>query len=77
NYVDYKDKDIFYTSPEIIFKFAKSLTRRVVLRHDYMPFEFCLYIYKNDVKNKRNVFDEYYRSLPKTIQNDSWLKYPK
>lgn len=77
NYVDYKDKDVFYTSPEIMFKFAKSLTRRVVLRHDYMPFEFCLYLYKNDAKNSRHVFIEYYRSLSKTIQNDLWLKNTK
>jgi len=72
NYVDYKDKDIFYTSPEKILKFAKSLTRRVTIRHDYMPFEFCLYLYKNDNKTKKNVFSEFQQALPKSIQNDLW-----
>lgn len=74
SYVDYKNKEIFYTSPEKIFSFAKTLTRRVSLRHDYMPFEFCLYLYKDDTKNDRNVFHQYYRSLPKTLQNDSWIR---
>ena len=73
NYVDYKDKNIFYTSPEVMFKFSKKLTKRVTLRHDYMPFEFCLYLYKNYKKNSKNVFSEYYNILPKPIQNDSWL----
>lgn len=74
NYVDYKQRKIFYTSPEVMFKFAKNLTKRVTLRHDYMPFEFCLYLYKNDKKNKKNVFQEYSKDLPKSIQNDFWLK---
>ncbi|MGB6464514.1 MAG: class I SAM-dependent methyltransferase [Nitrosotalea sp.] len=72
-YVDYKDKEIFYTSPEKILSFAKELTRRVTLRHDYMPFEFTLYLYKDDGMNKKHVFNEYYQSLTKTEQGDSWL----
>lgn len=71
-YVDYKDKENFYTSPEKIFKFSKNLTRRITLRHDYMPFEFCLYLYKNDKKTKKNVFSEFYQSLPKIIQYDQF-----
>ena len=72
NYVDYKEKNIFYTSPEIMLKFAKTLTRRVVLRHDYFPFEFCLYLYKNDKKNSKNVFSEYYEMQNPSIKKDSW-----
>lgn len=72
NYVDYKEKDIFYTSPEIMFKFAKTITRRVTLRHDYFPFEFCLYLFKNDKKNSKNVFSEYYNEQTISIKTDSW-----
>ncbi len=74
NYVDYKEKGIFYTSPEIMFKFAKTLTRRVILRHDYFPFEFCLYLYKNDKKNSKNVFSEYFNEQNSLIKTDSWKK---
>lgn len=54
NYVDFKNKGTFYTSPEKIFKITKKLSRRVILRHDYFPYEFCLYVYKNDKINKSN-----------------------
>lgn len=74
SYVDYRDKNIFYTSPLKIFDFAKKLTKRVSLRHDYLPYEFCLYLYKNDKKNQKNVFVEYYNQLHPTLQNDTWIK---
>jgi SAM-dependent methyltransferase len=45
SYVDYRQPELFYYSPEEIFAFAKSLTHRVLLRHDYRPFEFCIQIF--------------------------------
>ena len=72
DYVDYKEKDISYTSPEIMFKFAKTMTRRVTLRHDYFPFEFCLYLFKDDKKTSKNVFSEYYNAQSSSIKSDSW-----
>ena len=52
-YVDYKDKKLFYESPERAFNFVKKeLTQFVQLRHDYevkpgvIPFEFTIYVYK-------------------------------
>ncbi len=59
SYVDYKGKDGFYASPEKIFRIAKGLSRGVTLRHDYMPFEFCIYIYKDNKINRRNVFSSF------------------
>lgn len=46
NYVDYKEDSLYYYSPEEMFKFCKSLTKGVVLRHDYPLYEFTLYLYK-------------------------------
>lgn len=51
SYVDFQIPELFYYSPEEIFRFAKSLTRRVVLRHDYRPFEFCVQLFHGDVGN--------------------------
>lgn len=59
DYVDYRNRDLNYTSPEEIFSFCKTLSKRVTLRHDYMPFEFCIYLYKNDSIIENNVFAGY------------------
>lgn len=45
DYVDFREPYLIYRNPEAMFRFAKTLTRRVVLRHDYPLFEFCLYLY--------------------------------
>lgn len=47
SYVDYEQDHLHYYRPEDLFSFAKQLTRRVTLRHDYPLFEFCLYLYPN------------------------------
>jgi ubiquinone/menaquinone biosynthesis C-methylase UbiE len=56
SYVDYMNPVTYHVSPEWAFSFAKTLTKRVVLRHDYMPYDFFLYIYKDDEINGENVF---------------------
>lgn len=55
-YVDFEKHDQYYAKPEEIFAFCKTLSKRVTVRHDYMPFEFCVYIYKDDSISERNVF---------------------
>lgn len=45
SYVDFREDHLYYYEPERLFAFGKSLTRRVVLRHDYPLFEFMLYLY--------------------------------
>jgi 2-polyprenyl-3-methyl-5-hydroxy-6-metoxy-1,4-benzoquinol methylase len=56
--VDYIKKGNFHADPNKIFKIANRLSKRVVLRHDYLPFEFCVYIYKNDQFNKKLAFKD-------------------
>ena len=58
-YVDFRNEKINYVKPEEIFSFCKTLSRCVLLRHDYMPFEFCIYIYKSDRIDERDVFTEF------------------
>jgi SAM-dependent methyltransferase len=55
-YVDFRREDLNYTSPEAVFAYAKILTRRVALLHDYMPFEFALYLFKDDRIGERTLF---------------------
>jgi ubiquinone/menaquinone biosynthesis C-methylase UbiE len=73
-YVTYKDDFLFYTDPEKMFKFAKTLTKRVTLRHDYKPYEYCMYLHKNDKISNTNHFQEHFKSMPEPIQKDNWLK---
>jgi SAM-dependent methyltransferase len=59
SYVDFREPNLFYTEPEIVFKICKKLSRRVLLRADYMPFENCIYCYKDDTFNDKTVFFQY------------------
>jgi SAM-dependent methyltransferase len=49
-YVDFRNPDLFYYSPEEIFRMAKAIAPRVILRHDYRAFEFCVQLYHEDVE---------------------------
>ncbi len=46
DYVNFTEDHLFYFSPEKYFAFAKSLTPFVMLRHDYLPFDFTIFLYK-------------------------------
>mgnify|MGYP006105638577 FL=1 len=43
---DYLSPGEYYSNPEVILKLAFSITQKVVLRHDYMPHDFSIYMYK-------------------------------
>jgi len=47
-YVDYQNAALYYAQPEAVFGLARKMTKRVVLRYDYMPYEFTVYLYKTD-----------------------------
>jgi SAM-dependent methyltransferase len=49
-YVDFQNPDLFYYAPEAIFSLARSITRRVIIRHDYRPFEFCVQLFHDAVE---------------------------
>jgi hypothetical protein len=57
NQVDtaFKKDHLYYTDPTEILKLAYSFYRRVVLRNDYMPFEFTIFIDKSDKFNSDKV----------------------
>jgi SAM-dependent methyltransferase len=46
--VDYRYEHTYHHSPERILGVAYGLSRRVMLRNDYMPFEFSVYVGKDD-----------------------------
>ena len=46
--VDYEYPHTFHSNPSKILEIAYSLSKRVKLRNDYMPFEFSITLYKDD-----------------------------
>jgi len=49
-YVDFRNPDLFYYSPEEIFRIARTISPRVLLRHDYRAFEFCIQLFHEGVE---------------------------
>jgi SAM-dependent methyltransferase len=56
SYVDFQKAGAYHTDPNWAFATAKRLTRRVLLRHDYMPYEFSIFLFRDDAISERNVF---------------------
>lgn len=48
----------WHCPPEDVLKFCRGLSKRVVLRADYMSGEYCVYIYKNELADERNIFEK-------------------
>lgn len=60
NNVDYEYKHTFHSNPSKILEIAYSLTKRVRLRNDYMPFEFSITLFKDDTFDSSDtVFKNY------------------
>lgn len=70
--VDYTTKDLFYSSPEKIVSIVKSFSNRFTLRHDYIPYEFTLYVYKNNIKTKNHTFDEFLKNSDRNLDDKLW-----
>jgi hypothetical protein len=46
-YVNYREEPMFYASPEETFRFCMTeLAPSVVLRHDSLPYNFTIYVYR-------------------------------
>lgn len=56
--VDFKYEHTFHSSPEKILEIAYKYSKNIVLRNDYMPFEFSIFIFKDDsFKTETTVFN--------------------
>lgn len=59
SHVDFQQPGAWHTDPAWAFDTAKLLTTRVMLRHDYMPFEFALLLFRDERCSERNVFQAF------------------
>ena len=59
--VDYFNYEhTFHSSPEKILSIAYKYTRNIILKNNYMPFEFSVFLFKDDSFNKEDtIFNKY------------------
>ncbi len=55
-YVDFEHDGAWHTDPGWAITTGRTLTRRLTLVGDYMPYEFALFLYRDDSISPRNVF---------------------
>jgi SAM-dependent methyltransferase len=63
SYVDFQKEKAFHAHPEKVFSFAKTLTKRVSLRHDYMAYEFTVYLYKDQAVTNNNIIIDFKKQI--------------
>lgn len=63
SHVDFQKPGAYHTDPGWALGVAKRLTRRVLLRHDYMPYEFSLFLFRDDAVSESKVFESYEDAL--------------
>jgi hypothetical protein len=61
--VDFRKPGSWHTDPCWALREAYKLSRRVMLRQDYMPYEFSIIIFKDADISSRNVFAAFEREL--------------
>jgi SAM-dependent methyltransferase len=61
--VDYTYEHTFHSSPEKILSIAYKYTRNLILRNDYMPFEFSVFLFKDDGFDKEDTVFRAYKNM--------------
>ena len=65
SYVDFQKPGAHHTDPCWAFALAMRITRRVILRDDYMPYEFSMFLFRDDSISDRRVFRSFERQIAK------------
>jgi len=52
--VNYRQDHCFHAQPERVLELSLGLTRRVRIRHDYLPFEFAVALFKDDAYDEES-----------------------
>lgn len=57
-HVDFRKPGAHHSDPTEVFRHVASLTRRLALRHDYMPYQFTVYAWRDDRIGEQSIFAE-------------------
>ncbi len=56
---DYFEDNLYYSDPSEIIKLALSYSQKILIRHDYMPYEFTVIVHKDyEIEPKINIFSD-------------------
>ncbi|OVE70734.1 hypothetical protein CCS79_01810 [Clostridium diolis] len=55
--VNYKDDDFYYINPERILEIAYKYSKKVILKSDYLPFDYTVIIYKDDSYTESGIYN--------------------
>lgn len=59
NNCDYFEDNLYYSDPSEIIRIALNYSQKVLVRHDYMPYEFTVIVHKNyKIESKINIFSD-------------------
>lgn len=62
--VEYKDQNLYYSSPSDILNLAYKYSNNVILKNDYMPYEFTIFVnLHSKVDKDYTVYEEYTKFL--------------
>ena len=57
---DYFEDDLYYAEPELILKLGMKYSKKLLIKHNYMPHEFTIIIFNNyTIDPNLNVFSEH------------------
>lgn len=64
NQVDYELENTFHADPAVVLSYAFQYSRNVVLRNDYMPFEFTIFVdLAESIDSQYAVFESYQKFI--------------
>ncbi|MBP2033802.1 SAM-dependent methyltransferase [Clostridium algifaecis] len=57
--VNFKDDGSYYINPEKVLEIAYRYSKKIILKNNYMPFDYTMIIYKDDSYDENAVFNAY------------------
>lgn len=65
--VDYMKDDNLYIDYGYLLELCYSITKRIVLKNDYRPYEIIMHLYKNESWDDSNIFNDWISPEPQII----------
>lgn len=59
SWVDWQQPNAFHADPAVLINKIRALTNRFIIKQDYMPYEFAVFLYKNTKKTPNNTFESF------------------
>lgn len=55
--VDFKEEHVFYSNPSRLLEICYKLSNKIILRNDYMPYEYSIFIFLNpEIDHEKSIY---------------------